>query len=116
MPILLTSDRDGIAVTGAEALSLIAAGAAVVDGDDGEAAAFYHHQTVEIPMPRSYPWPCSKIDRDLMHELHCESKKNGVPITAIIAEAVGTYLNAKLEQQAVTASPQPDHGPASNAA
>jgi hypothetical protein len=42
-----------------------------------------------------------------MHELHCESKKNGVPITALIAEAVGTYLNAKLDEKtaAVCAPP-----------
>ncbi len=99
MPIVLTSNRDGFAVTGAEALSLIAAGCAIVAVDDGDPAAFYHHQTEELPMPRKYAWPCSKIDRDLMHELHCESKKNGVPITAIIAAAVGGYLNHRLEQR-----------------
>ena len=50
-------------------------------------------------MPKKYAWPCSKVDRDLMHELHLESKSAGVPITAIVAAAVGTYLNAKLEQR-----------------
>ena len=50
-------------------------------------------------MPKKYSWPCSLVDRDLMHELHLESKAAGVPITAIIAAAVGTYLNAKLEQR-----------------
>jgi hypothetical protein len=34
-----------------------------------------------------------------MHELHLESKAAGVPITAIVAAAVGTYLNAKMEQR-----------------
>jgi len=107
MPILLTSDRDGIAVTGPEALSLLAAGSAVVDLDDGDAADPYHHNPKELPMPRTYPWPCSKIDRDLMHELHCESKKNGVPITALIEEAVGTFLNAKLDEKTATVSAPP---------
>lgn len=62
-------------------------------------------------MPRKYPWPCSKIDRDLMHELHCESKKNGVPITALIAEAVGTFLNAKLDEKTAAASAPPAQAP-----
>jgi hypothetical protein len=35
MPILLTSDRDGFTVSREEAQSLLAAGAAVVDMDDG---------------------------------------------------------------------------------
>lgn len=50
-------------------------------------------------MPRKYPWPCSKIGRDLMHELHVESKNVGVPISEIIANAVAAHLNAKLEQR-----------------
>ena len=58
-------------------------------------------------MPRRYPWPCSKIDRDLMHELHCESKKNGIPITAIVAEAVSIYLNAKLDEKTAAVSAPP---------
>ena len=59
-------------------------------------------------MPRKYPWPCSKIDRDLMHELHCESKKiGGVPITVIIAEAVSIYLNAKLDEKTAAVSAPP---------
>lgn len=57
-------------------------------------------------MPRTYPWPCTRLDRDLMHELHLESKEAGVPITAIVAAAVGTYLNAKLEAR--LASPAAD--------
>ena len=60
---------------------------------------------------KRYPWPCSKIDRDLMHELHCESKKNGEHITTIIAEAVSQYLNAKLD--AVVHNPTPAMTPRS---
>lgn len=50
-------------------------------------------------MRKKYPWPCSKLDRDLMHELHVESVFSAVPISAIVAEAVSAYLNAKLEQR-----------------
>jgi hypothetical protein len=42
-----------------------------------------------------------------MHELHCESKASGLPITAIVAEAVSAYLNARLEQR--LASPAEQH-------
>ena len=52
-------------------------------------------------MPRKYPWPATKIDRDLIHELHLESVKSGRPITALIAEAVESYLNPKLNAPVV---------------
>ena len=42
-----------------------------------------------------------------MHELHCESKKNGIPITAIVAEAVSIYLNAKLDEKTAAVSAPP---------
>lgn len=48
---------------------------------------------------RKYRWPATRLDKDQMHELHCESKASGLPITAIVAEAVSAYLNARLEQR-----------------
>ncbi len=45
-----------------------------------------------------YSWPASKIDRDLIHELHVASRETGRPITVLIADAVGTAMNQRLEQ------------------
>ena len=52
---------------------------------------------------RNYPWPASKIDRDIMHELHLASRESGQPITKIIAAAVHGAMNARLDRQ--TAAP-----------
>ena len=48
---------------------------------------------------RNYPWPASKIDRDIMHELHLASRETGQPITKIIAQAVHGAMNARLDRQ-----------------
>jgi len=59
-------------------------------------------------MPRSqrrpYPWPASRLgrERDVMHSLHLESKRTGVPITHIIEQAVCAHLNQSLERQPPT--------------
>lgn len=55
-------------------------------------------------MPRKLPWPASKIDRDVLHELWCEAKKTGQPITIIVQQAVNDYLNAKLQKSAPDAA------------
>lgn len=46
---------------------------------------------------RKLPWPMSRIDRDLLHELWQEGQRTGQPITAIVADAVVTHLNQRLE-------------------
>lgn len=53
---------------------------------------------------RKLPWPMSRIGRDLLHELWLEAKKTGRPITAIVADAVTTHLNQRLDQ---ATPPQP---------
>jgi len=55
-------------------------------------------------MPRKLPWPASKIERDLLHELWLEAKATGLPITTIIQTAVNEHLNKKLEQRCVSAA------------
>ncbi len=47
-------------------------------------------------MPRKLPWPMTRIDRDVLHELWCEAKRTGQPITAVVQTAVDSYLNARL--------------------
>ena len=50
------------------------------------------------PHTRTLPWPASKIERDLLHELWLEAKASGKPITAIVKEAVDAHLNARLDR------------------
>ena len=50
--------------------------------------------------PRRLPWPSSKIERDLLHELWIERQETGRPITAIVAEAVAAHLNRRMETTA----------------
>ena len=47
---------------------------------------------------KTYNWPASKIDRDLIHELHLASRESGRPITVLIADAVSTAMNSRMEQ------------------
>ena len=71
----------------------------------------------ESTMPRKYRWPATRLDKDQMHELHCESvARGGVPITAIIAEAVGVYLNDRLDRRLEGAAQQPPVPASSSAA
>lgn len=44
---------------------------------------------------RKLPWPMSRIDRDVLHELWQEGQRTGQPITAIVAEAVVAHLNRR---------------------
>lgn len=70
-------------------------------------------------MHRKYPWPCSRLERDLMHELHCESKLTGEPITALVAEAVTSYLNHRFACHApiqAPSAPAPTASPLSTTA
>jgi hypothetical protein len=46
---------------------------------------------------RKLPWPMSKIDRDLLHELWLEGQRTGRHITEIVAEAVTTHLNRQFD-------------------
>jgi hypothetical protein len=57
-------------------------------------------------MPRKLPWPASKIERDLLHELWLEAKRTGQPITIVVQAAVNEYLNAKLSPPIIPASTQ----------
>ena len=57
---------------------------------------------------RKLPWPMSRIDRDVLHELWQEGQKSGQTISAIVAEAVVTHLNQRLEARlASTSTPFP---------
>jgi len=67
-------------------------------------------------MPRKYRWPATRLDKDQMHELHCESVARGVPITAIIAEAVGVYLNDRLDRRLEGAAQQPQQSATASSA
>lgn len=67
-------------------------------------------------MPRKYRWPATRLDKDQMHELHCESVARGVPITAIIAEAVGVYLNDRLDGRLAEIAHQQPAAPAASSA
>jgi len=60
-----------------------------------------------MPRRRPLPWPCSRIERDVLHQLWCEAKRSGQPITAIVTEAVNQHLNARLADAASAASSQP---------
>lgn len=62
----------------------------------------------EIVMTRKLPWPASKVERDCLHQLWCEAKTTGVPITAIVKTAIDDYLNRRLEE----ARPLPASRPA----
>lgn len=55
--------------------------------------------------PRTLPWPCTRIERDVLHELWQEGQRTGTPITVIVAEAVTAYLNQRLESTAHAAEP-----------
>ena len=46
---------------------------------------------------RKLPWPMSRIDRDLLHELWLEGQRTGRHITEIVAEAVTTHLNQQFD-------------------
>jgi hypothetical protein len=52
---------------------------------------------------RKLPWPMSRIDRDVLHELWQEGQRIGQPITAIVAQAVVAHLNQRLEAIATSA-------------
>lgn len=54
---------------------------------------------------RRYPWPASKIDRDVMHELHLASKRTGLRITELIADAVHEAMNKTLQGEPPTPAP-----------
>lgn len=54
---------------------------------------------------RRLPWPCSRIDRDVLHELWVESQATGLPITYIVADAVTAHQNRRLEQTTRAAEP-----------
>jgi hypothetical protein len=41
---------------------------------------------------RAYPWPASKLDPALMHNLHLVAVETGTPITRAVREAVVAYL------------------------
>ena len=49
---------------------------------------------------RKLPWPMSRIDRDVLHELWQEGQRTGKPITEIVADAVVHHLNQRLEASA----------------
>ncbi len=50
-----------------------------------------------FPKTRKLPWPMSRIDRDLLHELWQEGQRLNKPITQVVADAVVAHLNQRLE-------------------
>jgi hypothetical protein len=54
---------------------------------------------------RKLPWPMSKIDRDVLHELWQEGQRTGKPITEIVADAVVHHLNQRLDASAHAGEP-----------
>lgn len=44
---------------------------------------------------RKLPWPMSRIDRDVLHELWLEGQQLGVPLTQVVADAVVAHLNQR---------------------
>ena len=66
---------------------------------------------------RKLPWPMSRIDRDVLHELWQEGQRRGIPITQVVADAVVTHLNQRLEASPRAAEPcQAYHGQPQTAA
>jgi len=47
---------------------------------------------------RRYPWPASRIDPDVMHELHLASRRTGLKITELISDAVHAAMNDALQR------------------
>lgn len=52
---------------------------------------------------RKLPWPMSRIDRDVLHELWQEGQRTGKPITEIVSDAVVAHMNKRLEATAKAA-------------
>jgi hypothetical protein len=48
--------------------------------------------------PRRYAWPASRIDRDVMFELHRASRESGLPISQLIGDAVHAAMNSRLDR------------------
>ena len=65
---------------------------------------------------RKLPWPMSKIDRDLLHELWLEGQRTNRHITEIVAEAVITHLNRQFDIAAQAAQIQPNQNSERSAA
>ncbi|MEK7414557.1 MAG: hypothetical protein AAB263_14680 [Planctomycetota bacterium] len=66
---------------------------------------------------RKLPWPMSRIDRDVLHELWQAGQATGKPITEIVADAVVAHLNQQLAASARAAEPsQGYHGQPQEAA
>ena len=53
---------------------------------------------------RKLPWPMSRIDRDVLHELWQEGQRTGKAITEIVADAVVEHLNQRLNDSRVADS------------
>lgn len=62
---------------------------------------------------RKLPWPMSRIDRDVLHELWQEGQASHKPITQIVADAVVAHLNQRFLEAAPAPSP---HAAATTAA
>lgn len=62
---------------------------------------------------RKLPWPMSRIDRDVLHELWLLGQQTRRPISAIVADAVVAHLNQRFLESAATPSP---HAAATTAA
>lgn len=58
-------------------------------------------------MPKRYPWPLTKLDRDIAAELFAEAKHSGRSLSSIVAEAVAEHFNAKLDEKTAAVSAPP---------
>lgn len=54
---------------------------------------------------RKLPWPMSRIDRDVLHELWLLGQQTRRPISAIVADAVVAHLNQRFMRTTETTPP-----------
>lgn len=62
---------------------------------------------------RKLPWPMSRIDRDVLHELWQEGQRTGKPITEIVSDAVVAHINQRFLASTHAAESQTPFTPAS---
>jgi hypothetical protein len=65
-------------------------------------------------MARKLPWPMTRIERDVLHDLWLEAKRTGQPITVVVKAAVDEYLSPlrNLHMDPAAQSNQADPGEA----
>lgn len=65
-----------------------------------------NHRPGPVRRRRKYPWPASRIDRDLIHRLHLLSLSDDLPITLIIERCLSDYVIRRSDE---IDGPEADH-------